>query len=156
MRHPIIRVNGAGSRPREFTILDRAERGDLPQFILNDSIAPRLITEWVGIPREGFENVPGPQARTLSEKRLPSLRITPEVHHGNDQDFVLLDVINQAKRKSVCPAAASPPREHSPRFGCGKNSGHRSFDFIKELSAARFRRFHNTTPLRGVPEAQPW
>ena len=87
------------------------------------------------MPREGFENVPGPQVPTLSEKRLPSPRITPEVHHGNDEDFVLLDVINQAKRKSVCPAAASPPREHSPRFGSGKNSGHRAFDFIKEPPA---------------------
>jgi hypothetical protein len=43
--------------------------------------------EWVRIPREGFEYVTGPQARTLSEKRLPSLRITPEVHHGNDDGF---------------------------------------------------------------------
>jgi len=32
-----------GIEDYEFTILERAERGDLPQFILDDSIAPRAI-----------------------------------------------------------------------------------------------------------------
>jgi len=37
----------------------------------------------------------------------PGFRVAVKVHHGNDQNFTLLDCVNDSKGKAVCAATAN-------------------------------------------------
>ena len=72
---------------------------------------------------------------TALQVMLPPFGITRQVHDREDENLIRSDLVEQAVRKALGPAASRSGGERRPSQRMGHDVSERGFDFVQELGA---------------------
>ena len=71
-----------------------------------------------------------PKVLWSSKVPTPGFRVAVKMHHGNDQNFIPLDSVNDSIGKAVCPATANLFAQREPCLRMHENAADCGTDFL--------------------------
>jgi hypothetical protein len=77
--------------------------------------------------RFGFE------ALRSTKVPAPRIRVAMKMHHGNNQNFIPLNCVNDSVGKAVCPAASNVIVQCEPRGRVDENARDGGPHFLKKI-----------------------